>query len=398
MLSYLPVSGLGPAFIFYPKNHMPIRRSLTLLFLFLCSLELHAQDLYSGEVLVTAQNAGERAQAVPSALIQVLQKLSGQRELPVSPALDSALLSANRIMVSFHYRNRERIAPDGSVSEEWWLVARFLPAAVDRIVSDLQLPRWRKERQAITIWVVVDDGLGRRLMPVEYGYAWEAMTDLAAMRGLPVAWPELDEGPADEQGAALGELPGGEQEQEQVPDTGQNLEEDRGGAPGKQVDLQLLWGGFTEQLLDRESGSGGVAIVAARREGAEWNIRWNYANGEETAGWRNRDRDLSFALAAGVHYLTDLVASRNSIALAGQGQWQYAMNVGGISGARDYERCLGYLQGLSLVNKVEIEEVSPGSVSFVLDINALPEYLVETITRDQVLEPGSTASDYRLLP
>ena len=130
----------------------------------------------------------------------------------------------------------------------------------------------------------------------------------------------------------------------------------------------------------------------------ESHYEWNYANEDETAGWRNRDRDLSFALAAGVHQLTDLVASRNSIAPAGQGQWQYAMNVGGISGAVDYERCLGYLQGLSLVNRVDIEKASPGSVRFLLDLNALPEYLVETISRGRVLESGNAENEYRLLP
>ena len=39
-------------------------------------------DLYSGEVLVSSQAAADRNRAVPEAFIQVLQKLSGQREIP----------------------------------------------------------------------------------------------------------------------------------------------------------------------------------------------------------------------------------------------------------------------------------------------------------------------------
>jgi hypothetical protein len=388
--------------------------SFCLLIAWCCAGDVRAQDLYLGAVMVSDQNTEERAQAVPSALIQVLQKLSGRRELPIGPALDSALLSANRIMVSFHYQDRERAAPDGSVSEEQWLVARFLPAAVDRIIRDLDLPRWRQERQPVTIWVVVDDGLGRRLMPVEYGYAWDAMENIAALRGLPIAWPDLEEGQAGEPGKEPEEEP--QRDLQQLQDSGFEVERDEvqeqalqqvqesatedgpAETPDERVDLQLLWGGFTEHLLEAGDGTGGVLIVAARREGADWAIRWNFSDGKETAGWRSRDRDLSFALAGGVHRLADLVASRNSIASSGQGAWQFAMNVGGISGAGDYARCLGYLQGLSLVSRVDVEEAGPGHVRFVLELNAMPVYLVETLSRDRVLEPGNAENEYLLLP
>ena len=106
-----------------------------ILVLVVCS-PARAQNLYSGEVLVSDQSVAERQQSVPAALIQVLQKHSGQRELPLHHALDVALLDAQRIMVSFHYQNRERTAPDGTQSKELWLVAHFLPQAVDQIVRD----------------------------------------------------------------------------------------------------------------------------------------------------------------------------------------------------------------------------------------------------------------------
>lgn len=326
------------------------------------SFQARALDLYSGEVFVESHDAGERNQAVASALIQVLQKLSGKRELPPAAPLDSALLSANRILVSFHYRNKERMAPDGSVSEELWLVANFLPEAVDRIVRDLELPRWRQERLPVSIWIVVDDGLGRRAKPVEYEYAWDSMEDVATMRGLPVSWPKLAEDPENK------------------------------------PNLQLLWGGFTEELIDPANAGGGALIVAARRMGPEWFIRWTFFDGEETAGWRNRGQELSFTLAEGVHRLTDLVAARHSIAATALGAWQLALDVKGIAGARDYARCLAYLQGLSLVERVSVEQASTGMVRFSLEVNARPEFLAEAIARGRVLRPGTFAGEYELLP
>jgi hypothetical protein len=324
------------------------------------AVETQAQDLYSGEVTVNDQGASERLQAVPSALIQVLQKHSGRRELPITPALDSALLEANRILVSFYYRDHKTIAPDGVESSERRLVANFLPEAVDRIVQELELPRWRADRKPVQIWIVVDDGLGRRLMPVEYEYAWNALKDIAGLRGLPLAWPELD----------------GEQEEA--------------------IDLQLLWGGFTDELTGAESGAGDVVIVAARREGSIWNVRWNFGDGEETAGWRIRDVDLSFALVDGLHRLTDFVAGRDAIAISGQGQWQSEISVSGFRDSSDYASCLAYLEGLDVVEAVNIVEVQNGVIRFRLNLNALPQYFRNEIERDEMLAPGMAENEYML--
>lgn len=335
--------------------------NLFLILVLVVCMPADAQNLYSGEILVPEQSASERRQAIPAALIQVLQKQSGQRELPLHPALDAALLNAQRIMVSFHYRNRKRTEPDGTQSNELWLVARFLPQAVDQIVRELELPRWRPERQPVTIWIVVDDGLGRRLMPVEYAYAWDAMTDVANFRGLAISWPELDE-----------ETTG-------------------------QVDLQLLWGGYMDGLVALISNDEAV-IVAARREGPSWNVRWIYTNGEETSSWRIRDQELSFALVDGLHQLTNLIAARDAIAPSAQGNWQFELFVNGLLDADDYARCLAYLQGLSVVDEVNIVEVRPGEVRFVLELNALPQYLEREIEKDAILVAGPADERYTLVP
>jgi hypothetical protein len=334
---------------------------IILVFLIFFSARVQAQDLYSGEVVVEGQSAAERLKSVPAALIQVLQKHSGQRELPMHPALDSALLSANRIMISFFYNEHERVAPDGTTSKEWRLVARFRPDEVERIVQELGLPRWRADRKPITIWVVVDDGLGRRLMPLEYEYAWNALRDISKARGLPLYWPETDN--------------------ELV----------------QQVDLQLLWGGFTDELPVEAGRGGDVVIVAARREGPVWNVRWNFGSGEQTLGWRVRDTDLSFALVDGLHSLTDFIANRDAITAAGQGNWLSEISISGFRDAEDYARCLAYLEGLAVVDRVNVREAGRGVIRFSLELNAMPEYLKNEIERDDFLIAGLTENDYNIV-
>lgn len=366
MLSYLMQSKPFWFRLMLPRNTCPEHMhkiSLTILFLsvFVC-LPAHGQNLYSGEVKVADQTVTERQKAAPAALIQVLQKHSGQREIPLHPALDRALLNANRILVSFFYKQVQRANPDGSATNELRMVANFLPDAIENIVRELGLPRWPQQRLPLTIWIVVDDGQGRRLKPLEYEYAWEAMTDVANLRGLPVRWPQI------------------------APDS-----ED-------QVDLQLLWGGFTDSLGTGNQAKNDVVIVAARREGPVWTVRWNFEGGRETDGWRIRDSNLSSAVVDGVHRLADLVSSRDAISSVEQGHWTHELRVTGMTSAADYVRTRGYFEKLSVVEAVNVVEVGPSGIHFKLELNASPEFFSREVLKNRFLVPGDAGPVYHLLP
>lgn len=320
--------------------------------------------LYSGEVAVPSQSEEDRRQAIPDALIQVLQKLSGEREMPISAELEEALADAERLVRSFQYKNVNRSDPDGTLTQELRLIARFMQPEVDRIVQQIALPRWQQERPAVQLWVIIDDGQNRKLKPVEYDYAWQSMEDIAAMRGLPVSWPELDE------------------EEVQL------------------IDMRLVWGGFTDYLVERGAPADGVAIIAARREGPLWSLRWNLASGEGNWSWRTSDQELMFALAQGVHGMTDKLAAANTIAASEFGAWSIDISVGEINSVENYAACLGYLQGLSLVTDVDILGASPGQIQFRLKLNASPDYLREAFDRGITILPSRAGSsyDYEFLP
>lgn len=315
-------------------------------------------NLYSGEALVSSQSAADRNQAVPEALIQVLQKLSGQREIPASPTLDDALKNSNRYLRSYRYSTVDLTGADGVVTGELRLVAQFMQAEVDDIVQQLGLPRWRQERPEVQLWVVIDDGRNRQLKPLEFAYAWESMEQVAAERGLPVGWPELDE------------------EEVQL------------------VDMRLVWGGFTDYLVERGAPEDGVAIVAARREGPQWVVRWNLASGGQNLSWQSSDFELMYALAEGMNLMADQIAMNNAIAASEQGDSVMDLTVGGIKDASAYADCLDYLQNLSLVDSVDVLGANPGIVNFRLHLNASEEYLTDALESGSMLLPASAGSDY----
>jgi len=315
-------------------------------------------DVYTGEVAVESKDEKVRNRALPRALEHVLQKMSGLRSFEDQPLVNLALGRAPSILVSFYYQNVEFTLADGAVSQELRLVAKFSANAVDEMVRELALPLWPVEREPIRIWVVVDDGLDRRILPVEFDYAWQSMTDAAALRGLPVEWP--------------------------VPDVEGTYS----------ADAQLLWGGYTEDL--GMAPGKGVMIMAARREGPQWGVRSNLSYGDQSWTWRVQDIDLQAALNESLEQAVDQVAASNTIAASDLGTWMYDLTVKGLRNAGDYAHCLSYLQGLSVVTDVAVLSAQPGRATFRLQLSALPRYLEESLLGGQFLDFDETEHLYFL--
>ena len=211
----------------------------------------------------------------------------------------------------------------------------------------------------LVTWLVIDDGLDRRILPLEFAYIQKSMEEVAQQRGLALAWPQADE---------------------------------EGNYP---VDLQLLWGGYTEELSDFDDD--GVMILAARREGAEWSVRANLTYGDLNWAWRLQDIDLQAVLNESMAQAIDEIAAGNTIAAEDLGVWEHQLTITGLLGSQDYQRCLNYLQDISTVKHVTVIAARPTAVTFRLQLNALPRYLEETLSNGDVLEPASNVGEYVLL-
>ena len=162
-----------------------IRILLITLLVATAPVRLFADDtgLYTGAVVVASQGAAERREALPRALAHVLRKLSGARDLEAVPGIEDALQGASALLVSFYYQTVEHPMPDGAVREELRLLARFAEPGVDDLVRQLRLPLWPPQRRPAEVWLVIDDGDGRRVLPAEFDYLRFAVDDAAGLRG-----------------------------------------------------------------------------------------------------------------------------------------------------------------------------------------------------------------------
>jgi hypothetical protein len=158
----------------------------------------------------------------------------------------------------------------------------------------------------------------------------------------------------------------------------------------------LLWGGYTEDvgLLPGKS----VMIAAARREGLEWSVRSNLAYNEDNWTWRVQDLDLQGALTESLQQAIDFIAVANTIAASDLGIWNQQLLVAGVNNAAEYETCLGYLQKLSIVDRVSVVSAQSGQVRFNLELNAAPQHLEDALADGDVLERNEDEDSYLFTP
>lgn len=112
---------------------------LLALALFAPSLPAHAEGLYTGQVPVNTQSDAERAEALKSALAQVVVKLTGgDNAVLAKPAVAQAVANAANYVQQYQYA-QDVITADGKPQVRLSLVAQFDRTAVDKLVADLGL-------------------------------------------------------------------------------------------------------------------------------------------------------------------------------------------------------------------------------------------------------------------
>ena len=161
------------------------------------------------------------------------------------------------------------------------------------------------------------------------------------------------------------------------------------------VDMQLLWGGYTEDLVGQ--GELGVMILAARREGLDWGVRVNLSYGTGDWAWRSQEIDLQGVMNESMQQAVDYIAGANTIVPQDLGIWQYELTVAGINSSRDYQRCLNYLPEISMVNHVAVVSAVSSNVTFSLELSVLPRYLEESLSRSDVIGMDDPENGYFLL-
>ncbi len=328
---------------------MPFRRGLTLLLALLPCLAVlpasaqdgvrtegevaTAQGLYSAEVPVGSQADSARPAGYARALAQVLAKLSGDAGVANRPGVAQELRNADAYVDGYDYRQDQGTSVGGARTFRTVMVVRFVPEAVDALVSALGLPVWAQPRPKPVVWLAIDDGSGPRLLGTGQVNAARPLLDRAVERGYRLGLP--------------------------------------GGGAAEQAVVGAIWRGDTAAVARATARySPPMQLIGKMyRSGGGWATDWTFVDGGRVLDTRTVNvSDPRRALASGADVAADALIQRYAKVPPSQPAGTYRVVVTGLRSAEDYLRVSGLLQRLPVVRRIVPVRASADRVELDLDL------------------------------
>lgn len=299
-------------------------------------------DLYT--VVVPADGRAEEPLEVAKerALAELFVRLTGRRGVAGDPAVGPLLESADRFVEQWGYQTATDI------------VITFDGVAVEAELRRLNLPLWGSERPLTLLWVAYDSGNGQRRLlgaaPEEGesrrdGLAWlrKTIEDTAAERGIPTVLPSV-------QGSAAADL-----------------------------SVADVWDGQNDQIeaVSRRYGADAILVGRIRASGGANAARWSLLTGDEFRERRGTIRD-------GIDWLADIYAGQYAVTGSAQRRRVLVTEVGSFD---DYARVMAFMEKLSLIESLAVDEVSDDTVLLSMRIRGDGQVLRRALTLGNVLRP-----------
>jgi uncharacterized protein len=286
-------------------------------------------DLY--EVTIPIEQS--RDTAFVEALKSVAVRVSGRRDAGarLGPAVNSPRQYVQRF--AFTSDNQLQVAFDSG--------------SVDRLLGEAGLPIWGRERPATLVLLSVPTSGGATNW-VDMNYPSperEAMVRVARQRGVPLAWPSLN---AQDRGAL--------------------------GSATTAAAPELA------QFASR-SNANAVLLGHARRDptGALV-VQWSLASDDGVA-------EATGSVDEGVHLAADTFG--RIYAASGASLGTVSVEVAGIRDLNDYAATLNYLEGMTLVRTVALEQVVGDTMRFQLAVRGDATTLRRALALDSRLVPSA---------
>lgn len=279
------------------------------------------------------------------AMGQLLTRVTGRSDAFLQPALQDLVENAAQYVVQRGYPDREN------------LLVAFDARAVEDVLVQRNQPVWGEERPLTLLWVAIDAGFGNRtvlaaespdtarseeLVAVED----ELRTQLelvASERGLPLVLPLWD------------------------------LQDMRA------LSFIDVWGGFSDRVSRASERYGADSVLSGRvrvTPRGDFEVQWTLLRG------RGQFMLPGGMLRSGLDRMADLFAGEfSSIG----GALTARITVIDIETLEDYGRLMRYMEGLSVLDSVEVEDFSRPTLTLRVAARGGPGVLERVLTLSNVL-------------
>ena len=346
---------------------MRISTLILVLLLPVCTHAVVVHDLYQAEVPVPDQSAASQKQGLSSAMLQVLIKVTGDRNIRGRAVADELIKKPENYLQQYKYRKKPVIENNQlTLEEQLYLWASFNESAINRVLNEYAVPVWGKVRPSTLVWLVVDSGESPRIVGLEDVSGYSAMLEKSAReRGIVLVHPLLDE-------TDLGYL--------------------------TTSDIKA---GFVDRVItasERYSADSTLAGTVTQTGENSWQAEWSAIIADNVSTWTVTGDSVAAVLEDGVNRLTDNLAERYVHTSTYTEETGIEIVVNDIHGFDQYSRVLKYLRSLNSVTDVQVLSVKPGNVTYSISSSGGDLAIQRAIELGQTLESLSgSGSPYRLL-
>ncbi|WP_462116632.1 DUF2066 domain-containing protein [Lysobacter xanthus] len=312
-----------------------------------------ASGPYSAEVVVNNQTDAQRNTGFARGLLQVLQRVTGDRGVNQRPGVGDELRRAREYVDHYDFRQDQGIGPSGAPSYNTTLVVDYDDKKVDEMIATLGLQSWPTPRPKPVLWLAIDDGSGPRLVGVDKGNAARPVLDRAKQRGYSLGLPT--------------------------------------GNAAEQALVGAIWRGDTAAIARASSKySPPMQLIGKlyRTVSGGWQAEWTFLdNGKQLAKTATYDRDARRAMSGGADIAADALIRKyakpaKTIAPPGR----YAVTFTGVGSTDDFLRLAAYLERTAVVRRATPLRATPDGLVYELELVSGVAGFAKVAAKDGVLE------------
>lgn len=353
-------------------------------------------DIYRAQALVKSQAEAERNAAARATFGELIVRISGQRNALDNPVIRAAMPKAQNYLFGFSYKSSSEKLVEGARSfTALALQLDYEPQAIGQLLRDAQLPLWPAQRPTLLVWLVFKDQRGLHLVPEVIDL--KAINSFAAYRGLPLVFPKHDL--KDSQLVSAEDLWGLNQEKIKAASARYNADAILVGRytpsamgplpPAVVVDslaANELGEAFAVSSATAVSSSAfsffdesSASAVAAEPVQGPWLGDWLLLHGDNQSTFADETPEVKGLFNSVIDHVADYFARQYAILPTNQGAQQIVLRIGNITSFAAFKEVQGYLEGLALVQRLEVVTVNAEGVVIRLTTEADARLLTNTL-------------------
>ena len=323
--------------------------------------------LYEAEVPVPDQSAKNYKLGLAQAMIDVLVKLTGDRNVQGRQVTAILTGQPEKYVQQYKYRNKPVFRDNQlSLEQQLNLWVSFSPDALDNVLREYGVPLWGRVRPSTLVWLVISDNGGRNFIGLEDAQGYTALMDnYAQSRGIVLTHPLLDD-----------------QDRELL----------------QAADIRGGFMGPVEQASVRYSPDAILTGSVEHLVPDGWKGQWSASIAGATRTWETQGEQAATVLQQGIDVLTDLLAERYVQTATYTADTGIEVMVKDIDSFEDYSTALKYLRSLNSVTNVDVTTIEAGSVTFHITATGGALTIQRAIELGKILQPlTGDSSIYRLI-